>query len=943
MDRFRRVALGALCLVWLGAPVGAGAKPPGAKGGTRRPEEALAGLKAPATPAELDSFATALAPLGDGLVPHVRELASQGRPEAAGQAAELLWRIAERKRLSDGLAALAAEWLRHPDPFVAALAEWAIATRVERENEGQELLWPRPDPPEWFRSWQSLPSEFLLDADYVRLAVLWDIHNDGGKLLSSVGGILRRAEGAAGEARDASAAARQLDAIRAIQAKLAERVRAAPDDLAGHRRLWLAARRAARPIVLANRAVDFGQLVFVKCHPAHSHRNITGSQYPWCHKPGGDICVQEGLEPGARVRGLLEGRLGPGHVRGLDLWWDADRVVFGYARQPAWPPKHDTVRGDHAFVLRTSQPPIRLHEVGLDGTGLRQITTVESVWNDFEPTYCANGDIAFASDRSGRSSECGKFSADHTVINIYAVSADGTRVRRLSDNKDIDRYPHSLDSGLIAYTRWDYQERHFFEIHSVWTVRPGGTMSDALFKQHLPAPLGLRDVRSVPGSNKLIAVATGHHTFAYGPLMLVDPTRGINSPSGLALLTPGAKPEEGPSGGAPVAQGGVPDQGGLYQTPWALSETCFLAAYSYTRRLSSPNGGDNPAGFAVYLLDAYGNKELLHRDLLLSCSFPIPVRRRPRPPVIPAAEAQEPHAVAYVTNVHDGAGLPSGSVKHIRILQRVGWPLDTKVGAMRWIPGNAWEHQYGFWSWAPVRIIGTVPVESDGSAIFKVPADAAVYFQALDARQMELRRMRTHVTFQAGEARGCRGCHESRAMAPSGAAAPLALRRRPSTPTPPPWGSSRLLGYEWLVQPVLDRHCVRCHDAAHPKGVNLTSARAAGGFYQSFRTIFPSDKKRPALVAVSNRFSGAGISQPMEFGSHKSRLIRVLLDDEAHRKEVNLGEADWLALVSWVDANAPYHDSFYNRRPADGGPPRREVRIELPAPFPPLTDASAHR
>ncbi|MBM4041294.1 MAG: hypothetical protein FJ290_22555 [Planctomycetes bacterium] len=259
--------------------------------------------------------------------------AAAEEPPAA--AAERLLDLARQKRLTDPLAEEAARLLAHPDPFVAAIAEWAIATKVGIENSGQEIRWPRPNPPKWFTAWLALNPAFLLDADYARLAVLWGIHNHGGKFLDSVGSILKRARGAAREAGSSPAVARQLDAIMAIQARLAERLRAAPDDLVGHRKLWLDARRAARPIVLANPAAGFGQLLFVKCHPAHSHRNITGSQYPWCHKPGGDICVQTGLQPGAPVRGVLNGQLGPGHVRGLDLWWDADRVVFGYARQPA--------------------------------------------------------------------------------------------------------------------------------------------------------------------------------------------------------------------------------------------------------------------------------------------------------------------------------------------------------------------------------------------------------------------------------------------------------------------------------------------------------------------------------------------------------------------------------------------------------------------------------
>lgn len=860
------------------------------------------------------------------------------------EAAELLWRIAVHKGLTDELAAQAGELLGDADRFAQALAEWAIATRVGCDNGGQEVVWPRPDPPPWFRRWAGLSHDFLVDADYIRCAVVGDLQYAPQRLALSAQETLRRAEGVAAEIRRcgspeaASAATRQLETLARICAQLAERVATSREDVAGHRRLWLEARRAARPIVLAHPAIDFRQIVFTKRYPAHTHRNITGSQYPWVHKPGGDIYVLEGWGPEGRLRPVIDGRLGPGHVHGMDLWWDADRVVFAYARQTRWPPRWDAVHGDCSFELRRDQEATHLYEISLDGSGLHQLTN-DPVWSDFEPTYTADGEVVFASDRSGRSSECGRFSADHTVINLYAVSRDGKRLRRLSDNKDIDRYPHSLDNGLIAYTRWEYQERHFTEVHAIWTVRPDGTMSDALFKQHLSAPWGLRDTRSIPGTSKLVAVATGHHTFAYGPIVIVDPSRGLNSAGAIRIVTPHAKPQEGPMAGRPVDEGGVPDPGGLYQTPWALSEKCFLASYSYGRPPSGVAGGDNENGFALYLVDVYGNRELICRDLILSCDFPIPVRKRPRPPILPQTTlASEPAATCYVADVQRGLeGLAPGTVRYLRISQRVGWPLDEKVGAMRYIPGNAYEKQFGYWEWAPVRVIGTVPVERDGSAHFKVPVDTAVYFQALDENLMEVRRMRSHVTFQAGEVRGCTGCHETRTDAPQVVSGtPLALRRPADLPVPPPWGAGRLLGYEWLIQPVFDRHCVRCHGGPKPEGgIDLTGTRAADGFLQSFYTLFHAtpDPAKPhrVLVSVSNRFSGAAVTRPKEFGSHQSRLVRVLLDDALHRQEVKLSREEWIALVTWVDANGPYHDRFFNKRPADGGPPRREIVLDLSA------------
>lgn len=866
------------------------------------------------------------------------EITPGGHPVAR---AEELWRLAEQKALTDELAEEAATLLDADDPFARGLAEWALATRVEIDNKGQEIGWPRPDPPAWYRRWSELTPEAMIEADYVRFAVLWEIHYDARKMLSSVEAIEGRARGAAGEAVLSESAetremvARQLAELKAIRAEFARQVGQSPDDLTAHRRLWLLARHAARPIVMANPAADVRQLLFVKQHSAHSHRNITGSQYPWVHKPGGGIYIQEGLEPGGPVCEVLQDRLGPGHVRGIDLWWDGDRVVFGYARQPNWPPPWDSASGNFAFELRGHEEPIHLFEIGIDGGGLRQLTD-HPLWNDLEPAYCADGSIVFASDRSGRSSECGRFSADHTVINLYGIDADGGGLRRINDNKDIDRYPHCLDSGLIAYTRWEYQERHFLEVHSIWTVRPNGTMADAIFKQHLPAPLGLRDTRSVPNSPLLVSIATGHHTFAYGPLVLIDPRWGINAVKGIRIVTPHSTPEEGGMAGKPVEQGGVPDRGGLYHGPWALSETCFLVSFSHARPPSGSAGGTNASGFAVYLVDVYGNKELVHRDPLLSCAFPKPLAPRFRPSILPSEpQTDRPDAVCYVADVYrDLEGVPRGTVKYIRIAQRVGWPLDGEIGAMRYIPGNAWTKQFGHWSWAPVRVLGDVAVEEDGSAHFTVPADEAVYFQALDENLMEVRRMRSHITFQPGEVRGCVGCHESKAEAPADRRDPgLAIRRPPQAPEPPPWGAERLLGYEWLVQPILERHCADCHGQKHPEGgINLSAHRAEDGFMQSFRTLFgrrnEDGKEHPPLISVSNRFDNAQVTAPKQFGSHRSRLVTVLREDALHCREVKLAPDEWRALVTWIDANAPYCDTFYNKRPEDGGPPRRDVLVE---------------
>jgi len=886
------------------------------------------------------------------------------------RAAESLLRLAEQNQLADDLAAVAGDLLESDESFARGMAEWALGMKIGGENNGQAAVWDRDAAEAWFQRYCGLSPQQRLEADWVRQAVSRGIHRDAARLLADADTMLQRAERMASDFRLHGAAADRFDgplaALRQVRAKLAESAAQGDQGLDAARRDWLDARRILRDIVLANPAVDFQRIVFLTQFTPHTVRNITRS-YAWKHKPGGDITILDDLATGGSVRPLLAGRLGKGYVWGLDLWWDGDRVVFSYAQLPDWPPPVDTahyaVEGQNVFALRKIFEPIRLYEAAIDGSQIVQLTD-DPYWSDFEPAYTAGGDVVFASDRCGTAPECGSVTYDHTNPNLYllsrresrlaaAPSADGLAryepapvIRKFTDSKDLDRYPASLDDGRIVYTHWEYQERHFMEVHSLWTARPDGSMSDALFKQHMSAPLALRGARSIPGTAKLVAVATGHHTFSYGPVVTIDPAHGLNSEAGLRVVTPGVKPQEGPMAGRPVDLGGVADAGGLYRSPWALSEDCFLVSYAYARPGCTAPAGVDSNGFGLYLIDAYGNRELLHRDPLLGCATPIPLRPRIRPPLLPERPAgaqiaagsaeTEPspcsgEAICFVADVY--RGLPEmarGSIKRLRIAQHVPWPYDPQRGTQDYISGEAYRSQVAFKSWSPVRVLGTVPVESDGSAHFTVPADVAVYFQALDEREMEVRRMRSFVSLKAGEVRSCHGCHESQGRPPvAGAGFGLALARPPSAPVPPPWGSERLLGYEWLVQPILDRHCAECHSAVAPEGgVDLSAVRDGDGLLTSYLTLYgiPGDGKKPAavLVATADRFSNASVTQPKQFGSHRSRLIRALIDDPLHREKVHLEPGEWTALVTWVDANAPYYDGFLNKRPDCGGAPRRE-------------------
>ena len=525
--------------------------------------ETIAAMQTPADFARLPDLADELAKAPDTAVAALRAIL-EGHPEAAPEVAEVLMRIAEHNKLDDGLTALAAELLEHESPFARGLAEWAVAMKVGGDNSGQQARWPGDDPPSWYRAWADLPASARLEDDWVRQAVALGIHRDATRMRDSIAAMADRGGQMAEDFRLREATPgtlalvdKRLVTVRQIHDRLASQIESKTSDRTTARRLWLDARRAMRDVVLANPAIAFDKLIFVKQFAPHTVRNITRS-YAWKHKPGGDICILDDFRDGDSVRGVLGGRLGSGYVWGMDLWWDADRVVFGYARQPNWPPSVDTAsylaEGRNVFRLRQDHEPLHLFEARLDGSDPVQLTD-DPYWSDFEPTYCANGDVVFSSDRCSRAAECGNDTYDHNNPNLYKLSRPDGRVEQLTDSKDIDRYAHSLDDGRIAYTHWEYQERHFMEVHALWTLRPDGTMSDTLFKHHMRAPCGLRDTRSVSGSTKLVSIATGHHTFAYGPVVLVDPTHGMNNEAGLRIVTPGVKPQEGPMAGTPVDRG----------------------------------------------------------------------------------------------------------------------------------------------------------------------------------------------------------------------------------------------------------------------------------------------------------------------------------------------------------------------------------------------------
>jgi hypothetical protein len=327
----------------------------------------------------------------------------------------------------------------------------------------------------------------------------------------------------------------------------------------------------------------------------------------------------------------------------------------------------------------------------------------------------------------------------------------------------------------------------------------------------------------------------------------------------------------------------------------------------------------------IYLLDVFGNEILVHVEGP-GCYNARPLAARAKPPVIPSrVDLSKKEGYFYVSNVYAGTGMEKikqGTIKQLRVVEspekrfwtHPGWDGGTGQQA----PGMAWN------DFNNKAILGTAPVEADGSAFFAVPADKFVYFQLLDEKGMLVQSMRSGTTARPGEQAGCVGCHEYRLGAAAYNVTPQAMRRRPSKLTP--WyGPPRNFGYLAEVQPAFDRNCVSCHDYGKDAGQKLN---LAGDLNSCFNTSYVELRKKGYVQVV-----GAGparVLMPMTWGSNVSRLAEVLL--KGHGKpeidrQVRLSREDFDRIVTWIDINAPYYpeyaggmyrDNPWGRCPLDG-------------------------
>lgn len=740
--------------------------------------------------------------------------------------------------------------------------------------------------------------------------------------------VLRRTEALLDDLRQLPARDDSLASFDEPLARLRTAVAQTPiEDSEARRALHHELCRLRRQIAFANPLLDFQDVVFIKRHRAF-YQHMCDQFYGLCQNPGGGLYVlQDAFGPEPQVRdvladsvcqnGRLQGeKLSGGSVRRPSLRYDGERAIHGEDAEggsflsPALSP--DGQRIAFAYVERQGgkeqifhEDPTRGHwdegrcyhlfSVNVDGSDLQQLT--DGTWNDFDPCWLPNGRLAFISERRGGYLRCGRACPLYT---LYDMNSDGSGINCLSFHDSNEWAPSVAHDGRIVWTRWDYTDRHGCIAHMPWVTTLDGRDPRPLHGNYAPRqarPDMELYVRAIPNSAKYVAVAAPHHGQAYGSLVIVNPQVADDDNMGpVRRLTPEV--------GFPESQGGRQ----VYSTPWPLAENYHLCVYDAAMSgapLKRP--GEN---YGVYLVDAFGNKELLYRDPEIACMNPIPLRPQTLPRVVAPvlAETAEEQAVCIgdegqaamaVINVYDHQkAWPEGTkIQALRILQVL--PCAVPSGGMRPHETGKRIAEAGD-SVVPARwVLGTVPVEADGSAHFSVPAYRELFFQALDERGMAITSMRSATHARDGELLVCQGCHEHKAQAiKAPAGLPLAMRREPSRPQPEAEGSNPF-SYPRLVQPVLDRNCVSCHNEKQAEGApNLAVEPIANKFYASYNTL------------VKYGFTSYGDSyrtRTGEFGARASKLVAML--EEGHY-DVKLSDEDFRRLTLWLDCCSMFYGVF---------------------------------
>ena len=541
-------------------------------------------------------------------------------------------------------------------------------------------------------------------------------------------------------------------------------------------------------------------------------------------------------------------------IADLKLHWDGDRAMFTQTmsdnRWNVFEVKLNN--GDCKKLIDNPEPDLEFY----DGTYLPDGRIIANSNIGYQGVPCVNG-----SDPVG---------------NMVLYTPQSKNLRRLTFDQDANWNPVIMNNGRVMYTRWEYTDLTHYYTRIVMNMNPDGTEQKALYGSGSMFPNSTFDVQPLPGyASAFVGIISGHHGVARsGRLILFDPAKARKGAAGML--------QEIPHRNRPIVEevkdrlvDGVWPQ---FIKPSPLNDTYFLVAAKL----------DKNDLCGIYLVDKFDNVTCLHKMEGEGYISPIAVRKTVTPPAIPdRVKLDDKQATVFIQDIYEGEGLkgiPRGTVKSLRL----------HAYEYAYVQTQSDHNWHGIQSgWDIKRMLGTVPVEEDGSVIFKIPANTPVSIQPLDKDGVAVQWMRSWLTGQPGEIVSCVGCHEdqNQIVIPKRV---IASQKAPHALTPPE-GGTRSFTFDLEVQPILDRACIACHNG-EGKAFDLRGGKKDGrGYGTSYLNLHP----------YVHRQGGEGdmvVLYPYEYHPNTSELVRLL---KKGHYNVQLTDAEWRKIYNWIDYNAP--------------------------------------
>jgi hypothetical protein len=565
--------------------------------------------------------------------------------------------------------------------------------------------------------------------------------------------------------------------------------------------------------------------------------------------------------------------------------FDGKKVVF------AWTKDSDG-GGFHIF------------EIDVATKEIRQITRnpLDLKVGDYEPCYLPTGDIMFNSSRSYGMVSCHY----NTIGNIYICNKNGDWLRKIGFDLEGTFYPTIMSDGKVLYSRWEYNDRTRISCGGYFTMNPDGTRQTEYWGNQSDFPLVKYHGREIPNSGGKIMGIAGDHLAPYqGEIVVINPSISRNNFKGsenasIKLIAPVRKVPVDPSTAMSGNSGGAIKY--IFQNPWPFDTANCLVSW---RRAESEKI------FKIYFFNQDASRELLAWDSKMSVSQPVVMDEHPKPPTVALqADYSKETGVFQIHNVYQGdgsKGIAEGKIVKLRVIAldyRTNYSNSQGVDGFAVNPiGRA------FTSWEVKTLIGEIPVAQDGSACFVAPANTPLYFQTVDADGRMVNTMRSWTTLMPGERFDCVGCHEDKFVS-SPLKTPIAVT--PQFLQKPLGIESQQMSFPKVIQPILDKHCISCHNAKH-KSLDLQAnpkynSAVRKTINSSYAKLTSTQKKYVDWITQESK--AAPITTFPAPGSATSPLADMLI--KGHKTDENkITPREREILIVWMDMMVPHGGTFY--------------------------------